>query len=214
MSLKIIIADDHQIIREGLKNLLSRNPEIEIIAEAENGRESVTLALSLIPDLVIMDVSMPELNGIEATRLILKRYPEIKIIALTIHSEKQFVVEMLKAGASAYLLKDCAFKELSQALQTVLENKIYISPSIANIVIDSIQPEQETGNPFFILTEREREILQLLTEGKSTKETAQYLSVSPKTIETYRHQIMNKLKIYNIAELTKYAIREGITSII
>jgi DNA-binding NarL/FixJ family response regulator len=214
MNLKVLLSDDHKIVREGLKNLLYKNPAIEIVAESENGRETVELALKLHPDIVIMDITMPELNGIEAARQIVKNLPDTKVIALTMHSERQFVLEMLKAGASAYLLKDCAFDELLNAIAAVTTGKVYISPSIAHIVVGSISSaEDSTANSFKLLTDREREILQLLSEGKSTKEIAYLLSISVKTVETYRQQVMNKLKIFNIAELTKYAIREGITSV-
>jgi len=214
MHLKVILSDDHKIVREGLKNLLNKSSDIEIVAESENGRDTVLLAEKLKPDIVIMDVTMPELNGIEATRQIIKNNPNIKVIALTMHSERQFVVEMLKAGAKGYLIKDCAFDELVNAIKTVAGNKVYISPSIAHIVVGSISADEEHQNSSFkLLTDREREILQLLAEGKATKEIAFSLEISIKTVETYRQLIMNKLKIYNIAELTKYAIREGLTSV-
>jgi DNA-binding NarL/FixJ family response regulator len=188
---------------------------MEVIAEAENGRDAVQLAGKLLPDIVIMDVSMPDLNGMEATRKISSEYPKIKVIALSMHSDAIYVAEMLKNGASGYLLKDCAFEELANAIKAVYEKKTYLSPSISSVVVDgylerlSKTKASEPG----ILTEREREVLQLMTEGKSTKQIALELHISVKTVETHRRQIMNKLDIYSIAELTKYAIRKGLTSL-
>jgi DNA-binding NarL/FixJ family response regulator len=215
MTLRIVLADDHKIVRDGLRNLLERYPDMEVAGEAEDGREALSLARKLSPDVVIMDIAMPDLNGIEATRQILAEIRNVKIIALSMHSDKRFVSEMLKAGASAYLLKDCAFEELVTAIRTIMKGKIYLSPGIAGVVIEDYlsKGSREDASAFSVLSDREREVLQLMVEGKSTKEIAAHLNVSAKTIETHRANIMAKLDIHTIAELTKYAIREGLTSL-
>ncbi len=215
MPLKILVADDHKIMREGLCSLIEKGSGMKVIAQAENGREALRLAQEHNPDIIIMDVSMPELNGIEATRQVLSQNPYIKIIALSMHYEYRFVMEMLKAGVCGYLLKDCAFEELQTAIKTVMSGKIYLCPPIAGIVVkDIVHGASDKGNSAFsMLTSRQREVLQLMAEGKSTKEIAQLLHVSVKTVETHRQQIMSKLNIYSVAELTKYAIREGLTTL-
>jgi two-component system response regulator NreC len=215
MSIKIIIADDHQIVREGLSTLLAKEPDMEVVAEAENGRKVVQLAKELSPHIVIMDVNMPDLNGIEATRQILNASPAIRVIALSMHTDRRFVVNMLKAGASGYLLKDCAFEELSHAIRLVMANKTYLSPGVSDIVIkDYVQGlATPSASAFSVLTNREREVLQLMAEGKTTSQIAEHLHISVKTVETHRQQVMHKLGIHSIAELTKYAIREGLTSL-
>jgi len=215
MSIRIIIVDDHQIVRQGLSTLLAKEPDMEVVAEAENGRKVVQLAKELTPHVVIMDVNMPDLNGIEATRQILHSSPAVKVIALSMHTDRRFVVNMLKAGASGYLLKDCAFEELSQAIRLVMANKTYLSPGVSDIVIkDYVQGLSTPGSSAFsVLTNREREVLQLMAEGKTTSRIAELLHISVKTVETHRQQVMHKLGIHSIAELTKYAIREGLTSL-
>ena len=213
--LRIILADDHQIIRDGLRALIDRDKGIDVIAEAADGRCAVKLARELRPDIVIMDVNMPDLNGIDATRQITEKLPGIKVIALSMHSDKRFVAEMLKAGASGYLLKDCAFDELIQAIKAVKSQKVYLSPGVSGVVVaDYVEKLSSSDDSTAgVLSDREREVLQLITEGYSTKETAEKLNLSAKTVETHRRQIMAKLDIYTIAELTKYAIREGLTSV-
>lgn len=215
MEVRIILADDHTILREGLRVLLAKQRDFQIVAEAANGRTAVRLTQEFLPDVVVMDVNMPDLNGIEATRQIITDNPGIKVIALSMYSEKQFVVQMLKAGAVGYMLKDSAFEELVHAINCVVKDQIYLSPSITTFVLkDYLQQSSKVDyTAFSILTDREREVLQLITEGKTTKEIASILNVSTKTIETHRQQIMKKLNVYSIAELTKYAIREGITSV-
>jgi DNA-binding NarL/FixJ family response regulator len=215
MSIKILIADDHKIFREGLRALIEKQPGMEIIDEVDNGRKAVQLVRDLLPDVIIMDIAMPNLNGIEATRQIVAKAPSVKVVALSMHSDKRFVVEMLKAGASGYLLKDCAFEELGHAIHAVRANRTYLSPKIADMMIkDSVRLFPKTKlSVFSVLTSRQCEVLQLLSEGKTTSQIAQDLQVSVKTIETYRQQIMDKLDIHSIAELTKYAIREGLTSV-
>jgi DNA-binding NarL/FixJ family response regulator len=216
MSIKILIADDHRIMRSGLRSLLDKEPDMEVVAEAENGRMTVQLALKVFPDVVIMDITMPDLNGIEASRQILSRAPDIKVVALSMHSDEQFVVEMLNAGASGYLLKDCALGELCLAIRAVVANQNYLSPGIASVVIkDYLRKLSRAKKPPVarMLTLREREVLQLVAEGNSSKKIASTLHVSVKTIETHRQQIMNKLNIHSVAELTKYAVLKGITSL-
>jgi DNA-binding NarL/FixJ family response regulator len=215
MSVRIILAEDHRITREGLVNLLQERSDMEVVGEAENGREAVKLASELSPDLVIMDVTMPDLNGIDATRIITSGSNNTKVIALSMYSDKQFVQGMIQAGASGYLLKDCAFEELVAAIQAVIQGDTYLSPGIAGIVVQDYLNKLTTdrSSADTVLTAREREVLQLIAEGNSTKEIAARLSVSVKTVETHRRQIMEKLGIFSIAELTKYAIREGLTSL-
>ncbi|TLY27426.1 MAG: response regulator transcription factor [Ignavibacteria bacterium] len=210
MGVRIIIADDHQIVREGLRSILQHDLNIDVVGLAENGRTTIELAKELKPDIVIMDISMPDLNGMEATRRILEENPAIKVIALSMHSDQQFVSEMLKAGASAYLLKDCALDELERAIRSVMGRQIYISPTVAGSVVkDYVHHLSKEKSS--VLTSREREVLQLIAEGKSAKQIAYQLKVSVKTIEGHRMHIMEKLDIYSVAELTKYAIRAGVT---
>jgi two-component system, NarL family, response regulator NreC len=215
MSIRIILADDHKIVRNGLRSLLEKEDGMEVVAEAEDGRTAVMLAVNLSPHVVIMDIAMPGLNGVEATRQIIAAAPHIKVIALSMHADKRYIMEMLKAGASGYLLKDSAFEELAGAIRTALDNKTYLSPHISEIVIgDYVQQLQKSdGSAFSMLSTREREVLQLLAEGNSTAQIADRLCLSVKTVETHRQHIMEKLNIRSVAELTKYAIREGLTSL-
>jgi DNA-binding NarL/FixJ family response regulator len=211
--INVILSDDHNIIREGLAAILQKHPDIKVIAQAGDGRTTVQLTRQLMPDVVVMDVTMPGLNGIEAARQITSECSSVKVIALSVHSSKQFVIEMLKAGASGYLLKDCVSDDLAYAIRSVAAGQNYLSPQIARVVIKNYINDLETlkTSVFSILTQREREVLQLMAEGKSTKQIASMLNISTKTIETHRQHITNKLNINNVAELTKYAIREGLT---
>ncbi len=213
--LRILLADDHKIMREGLRHLLEKQEDMQIVAEAGDGRTAVRLVREHPPDLVVMDTVMPDLNGIEATRQIIADNPSVRIIALSMHSDRQFVIEMLKAGASGYMLKDCAFEELVNGIRSVMKDEIYLSPKISTVLLKEYMQgmSKDKTSVFLTLTNREREVLQLIAEGKTTKEIAFSLHVSVKTIETHRHQIMRKLKISSIAGLTKYAIREGLTSL-
>jgi two-component system response regulator NreC len=215
MFTKILIADDHQIVRQGLRFLLEKESDLKVVAEAENGRTTVRLARELNPGLIIMDVAMPDLNGIEATRQIIAELPGTKVIALSMYADRRFVVNMLKAGASGYLLKDCAFEELIRAIRVVLAHKTYLSPGVTDILVKDCQmgiPMNEIS-AFALLTPREREVLQLMSEGNSTAKIADQLHVSIKTVESHRQQLMQKLNLRSVAELTKYAIREGLTSL-
>jgi len=215
MTIKVLIADDHQIVRQGLRTLLEREPDLKVVAQTEDGRSTVRLARELAPEVIIMDVAMPDLNGIEATRQIVTERPQVKVIALSMYADRRFVVNMLKAGASGYLLKDCAYEELVRAIRVVLAHKTYLSPGVTDIVVkDYVQGTPDQGaSVFSLLSPREREVLQLMSEGKSTNQIADSLHVSVKTIETHRQQVMHKLNIHNVAGLTKYAIREGLTSV-
>ena len=213
--IRIILADDHQIVRQGLRILLEAETDMQIVAEADNGRKVLKLAQELLPDIVIMDLSMPELNGIEATRQILSGAPEVKVIALSMHSDSLFVLNMIKSGASGYLLKDCALEELVKAIRAVVDDKTYLSPGVSDIVIRDFVTGWQTTNSsaFSVLSPREREVLQLMAEGRTTNQIADGLCVSVKTVEAHRKQVMTKLGIHSVAELTKYAIRQGLTSL-
>ena len=216
MGITILVVDDHKILRQGLRTLLAREVDMEVLAEAEDGRDAVRLVRELSPQVVIMDVGMPDLNGIEATRQILQESPETKVIALSMHSDRRFVTNMIKAGASGYLLKDSAFEELATAIRVVMARKTYLSHEIAHVVVkDYVQGggSKDDLSVFSVLSPREREVLQLMAEGKINRQIAEILNVSLKTVETHRQQIMNKLEIHNIVELTKYAIREGLASL-
>ena len=214
MRIRVVLADDHAIVRDGLGRAIQQENDMEVVGQAEDGHATVDLARELAPDVIVMDISMPDLNGIEATREIRRETPDVKVIALSMHSAKRYVTEMFKAGAAGYLLKDCDFDELARAIRTVAEGKTYVSPSISNVVVeDMVHGDEQIGsNAFSILTQREREVLQLLAEGKTTKQIALRLHISPKTVEAHRLRVMNKLNIDNVAQLTKYAIQEGLTS--
>jgi DNA-binding NarL/FixJ family response regulator len=214
MSIRILIADDHAIVRHGLSRSLQQEPDMEVVGQASEGHKAVELARELTPNVVVMDISMPDLNGIEATRLIRREAPETKVIGLSMHSAKRFVTEMFKAGATGYLLKDCEYDELAEAIRAVNRGKTYITPAVSEVVIESCihPPQQEADGAFSVLTPREREVLQLMAEGHSTKQVARRLYISPKTVEAHRLKVMRKLDIDNVAQLTKYAIQEGLTS--
>ncbi len=218
MTIRILIADDHKIVCDGLRALLEAEPEMEIVAQAANGREAVKLAQKLKPDMVIMDVAMPELNGPEAVRQILAERPRMKVIALSMHADRRYVTGMLSAGASAYILKHCAFEELVRAIHTVRSGQFYLSPAIAGIVVNELAQAKAARSraprsDSKALTAREREVLQLIAEGHSARDIGQRLHLSVKTIETHRRQMMQKLDIHSVADLTKFAIREGLTSL-
>ena len=216
MTVKVLLADDHKIMREGLRALLEKDPDIAVVAEAEDGRVAVRLAQELKPDVVVMDVAMPHLSGIEATRLIRAEMPGVKVIALSMHADRRFVREMLAAGASCYLLKDAAYEELSTALHSVCRNANYLSPPLVSPAREEYRRggvEAPAGKHAEPLSKREREILQLIAEGKSTHHIATSLCLSEKTVAAHRSNIMHKIGVKSVAELTKYAIREGLTSI-
>jgi DNA-binding NarL/FixJ family response regulator len=212
---RILLADDHSILRSGLRGLLEKEPLFKVIAEADDGRAAVQLYQKLKPDVILMDISMHDLNGIEATRQIISSDSKAKIIILSIHSGQKFVAEVFKAGASGYLLKGCEFTEVIYAIRTVLAGETYLCPQIATVLRNDYLQRISHSDlpPASALTPREREVLQLMAEGKSTKEIAYSFNLSVKTVEVHRQKIMEKLNIHSIAELTKYAIREGLTSL-
>ena len=215
MSIRILIADDHQMLRDGLRAILERDPEIEVIGEASDGRTAVAMARELRPDVVAMDVSMPDLNGVEATRQIKAENPALKVIALSRHSDRRYVLRMLEAGASGYVLKSGAYGELRRAVEAVREGSSYLSPRITGLVIEShLRPaSQPQSAASATLGPRELEIVQLLAEGHTSPQIARKLHISTRTVESHRRNIMKKLGVHSLAEITKYAIREGLTSI-
>ncbi len=215
-TIKVLLADDHKIVLEGIRRILENEPGVEVVAEASDGREALSLVTSLAIDIVFMDISMPKMNGIEAARQILREKPDAKVIILSMHADKRFVERALKAGVWGYLLKNRAVTEVITALQCVSQGKIYLSPGITNIVVNEFvnsihKKEQENDNE--CLTAREKEVLQLIAEGMTTKEIAGNMSISDKTVDGHRQKIMNKLDLHSIAQLTKFAIREGISSL-
>jgi DNA-binding NarL/FixJ family response regulator len=215
VDIRIIIADDHQIVRQGLRVLIEKEPDMEVVGEAEDGQTTVSLTKKLHPHVVLMDIKMPDLNGIEATRQILSELPDVKIIALSMYPDQRFVMNMLKSGARGYLLKDSAFEELAQAIRLVMANKTYLCPLVTEVVVKDLVTLNPSSSQtaLVVLTTREREVLRLLAEGKRTSQIAQLLDISVKTVDTHRQQIIHKLGIRSLAELTKYAIREGLTSL-
>jgi DNA-binding NarL/FixJ family response regulator len=211
--IRIVLADDHDVVRAGIRGILAKQTTIEVVGEASNGREALQMARDLQPNIIVMDIAMPELNGLEATRQIVAAQVDVKVLILSMHSSRQFVSEVLKAGASGYLLKNNALRELPLAINAVANGKVYLSPGVAELVVeDYVRHVPATGKvAFATLSAREREVLQLLAEGKTSKEIANSLSVSVKTVESHRSQIMDKLGIRTVAELTKFAVREGLT---
>lgn len=214
MTIRIILADDHTIVREGIRSLLDKEDDIEIIAEATDGRAAVELTTNLNPDVVVIDLAMPNMSGIEATQKICNKLTDVKVVVLSMHSDKRFISRALKAGARGYMLKDCAAEELIRAIRAVIANEIYLSPKIASSVVEGYLNHISTisSGPLSMLTSREREILQLVAEGKNTRDISTILELSVKTVETHRQRIMFKLNIDSIAGLTKYAISEGLAS--
>ena len=214
MSIRIVLADDHTMFLSGLHTLLEKEPDLEVVAKVKDGREAIRVVHEKRPDLVVMDVSMPGMNGIEATRQITATLPRVKVLCLSMHSEEQFVTAVLEGGASGYLLKECALDELLTAIHTVMANQIFLSPTITTTVVQNYRAQRGATQPSPVspLTDREREVLQLIAEGHSTKDIAARLHLSVKTIDTHRHRIMDKLRIHSVAGLTKYAIRRGLTT--
>jgi two-component system, NarL family, response regulator NreC len=213
--LRILLADDHIVMRTGLRALLERQPNLEVVGETENGRETVELVASLGPDVVVMDVAMPILNGIEATKTIVTQRPATAVVILSMHADESYVMRALKAGARGYLLKDSAAADLISAIQAVSQNKSFFSPKVSHILAeDYVRVLKQKGavDSYDLLTGREREILQLLAEGKANKEVATALNISPYTVETHRRHILEKLNLHNPAELILYAVRKGIIS--
>lgn len=215
MNIKVLIVDDHQIMREGLKLLLENKNGFTVVGEADNGRLAVHLAREVSPHVVLMDITMPEMNGIDATRIIVKECPSVRVLALSMHADRRTIEDALAAGAKGFLLKECAFEEMVGAIQHVVNDRYYLSPYVTDIVVmDYLYRRGRCDeSPLSCLTPREREVWKLIAEGNNTKEVAFALNVSVKTVETQRVNIMRKLKVTSIADLTKHAIREGIITL-
>jgi len=206
--IRILLADDHAVVRQGFKMILAAQADMEIVGEAGNGREALDLAGQLQPDVVVMDVAMPELNGIEATRRLAASVPHARVVALSMHKDSVYVREMLRAGARGYLLKDSGAADLVSAIRAVASGEGYISPAVSNAVLDDYR--RHVTNPIDLLTSREREVLQMLAEGKTNKEIAVVLNLSVYTVDAHRGRIMEKLNVHSINELVRFAVRNGL----
>jgi DNA-binding NarL/FixJ family response regulator len=205
---RILLADDHAVVRQGFKMLLGAQPDMEIVGEASNGREAAEQAEELRPDVVVMDVAMPELNGIEATRRLAASVPHTRVIALSMHKDSVYVREILRAGARGYLLKDSGADDLVDAIRAVARGDSYLSPAVSNAVLDDYR--RHVTNPIDLLTSREREVLQMLAEGKTNKEIAGVLNLSVYTVDAHRGRIMEKLNLHSINDLVRFALRNGV----
>jgi DNA-binding NarL/FixJ family response regulator len=215
MHLRILLADDHTIVRQGVRKILEEHPDWEVVGEAANGRDAVRLALDLAPDIALMDIGMPLLNGIEATRQIARRAAGVSVVILSMHSDEAYIAQVLQAGARGYLLKDSADEDLIRALTAVGQGKSFFSPAVAKVMLDDyVRRMTERGivDRYESLSEREREVFQLIAEGRSNKEIADLLNVSSSTVETHRGHIMEKLDVHSAVELVLYAVRKGLIS--
>ena len=214
MSIRILIADDHQLFREGIANLLSASPQIEIVAQAENGQETIEKAKTLKPDIVIMDLSMPVMSGVDATRVLHKELPETRVLVLSMHADKHYIKEALEAGAYSYLCKNCTYDQLIEAINSVYQGKKYLSDKITEVLIrDYLSKEEEVRDNNQKLSERESEILKLLADGKQTREISDILFISVKTVGTHKQHILEKLNLKSTVDIVKYAIKKGIVSL-
>lgn len=214
-NLRLLLGDDHTLFRQGLRRLLDDRPDWEVVGEADNGRSAVRKALDLMPDVAVLDIGMPVLNGIDATRQIVKRAPTVRVLVLSMYSDESYVTRALNVGAAGYLLKDSAGKDLIRAITTVAQGGTYFSPAISRIMMDDYLRRAATAgvtDRYDTLSDREREIFQLVAEGRSNKEVAEDLSISTATVETHRARILQKLDVHNTAELVLYAVRRGIIS--
>lgn len=222
-NIRLMLVDDHQVVRTGLKSFLQTQPDLEVIAEANNGQEAITIALETRPDIVIMDISMPEMDGLEATRRLKEQWPQVVVLALTVHEDKLYFMKMLEAGASGYLTKQAASDELIQAIHTVANGHIYLQPALARWLLEDYQnlveapatgkPEEETAVGLEALSDREREVLEMVGQGLSNNEIGEKLGLSHKTIARHRERIMSKLNMHSRTELVKFAIRSGLISL-
>lgn len=213
MTIKVLFADDHKIVRDGLNALLEKEADMEVVAVADDGRKAVQSARDLLPHVVVMDIGMPGLNGIEATRCITAENPSVRVLVLSMHSARRYVLDALSAGAKGYILKDCAAEELARAIRAVAANETYLSTKVADIIVKDYMKSCADTEPDAVqrLSKREREVLQLIAEGHTTKEIAYLFSLSIKTVETHRQQLMKKLDLQTVAGLTRFAIREGLS---
>jgi DNA-binding NarL/FixJ family response regulator len=213
--LKLLLGDDHTLVRHGLRKILEERQEWEVVAEAEDGRTAVKKALAINPDVAILDIGMPQLNGIDATRQIVNKAPDVKVLILSMHADESYVVRALHAGAKGYLLKDSAAKDLLRAVAAVAEGQSFFSPAVSQMMLDDYVRRVATGtgaDRYETLSDREREVFQLVAEGRSNKEVAELLSISAATVETHRARILQKLDVHNAAELVLYAVRRGVIS--
>jgi DNA-binding NarL/FixJ family response regulator len=210
--ISVLLADDHELVRAGLRSLLQAIPGVRVVAEADDGRKTLDLVRTHLPDVVLMDISMPGLNGLEATSRIVKEFPRTRVIVLSMHKVEEYVLGALRNGAAGYLLKDSSPSELEAAVRAVARGESYLSPPISRQVIDSYRLRTESANPLDVLTPRQREILQLIAEGRSTKDIASLLDVSVKTVETHRAQLMERLDVHDVPGLVRFAIRTGLTT--
>ncbi len=213
---KLLVADDHKIFRQGIKKLLEEESDMQVVGEAADGREAVKKSTELKPDVILMDIAMANLNGLEATKQIKKVLPSIKVIMLTMHKNEEYILQSFQAGASGFILKEGAVEELVSAIRSIHQDKSFLSPTISKTLIDAYLRKMETGKtetPFDLLTDREREVLQLIAEGYTNREVAKALFISVKTVEAHRAHIMQKLNIHDIAKLVKYAIQKGLVDL-
>ena len=213
MSFRVLIADDHGVVRQGLRTLLEKSPEVDVVGEAADGREAVRLAAELHPNIVVMDIAMPLLNGIDAAAQIIARDPGIQVIILSMHSDESYILRALNAGAKGYLLKDAAEGDILPAVRTVASGRPYFSPVIAATLLDEYlqtMKKHKVQDSYDLLTDREKEVLQLLAEGKTNKEVAALLNLSPYTVESHRTNLMQKLNLHNTAEIVLYAVRKNL----
>lgn len=209
--IRVLLADDHELVRAGIRSLLDKIPGVEVVGEASNGRETLELIKSELPQLVLLDIAMPELSGLEALPRIVKKFPTIKVVILSAHVSEDYVSRALRSGASGYMLKHAAAVELELGIKSVAQGKIYLSPSVSRTIIDSyMERGGDELSPLEQLTSRQREVLQMIAEGKNTKEIASTLEISVKTVETHRLQLMARLEIHDVAGLVRYAIRNGL----
>jgi len=215
MSLRVLLVDDHRLMREGLRKILEGTPGIEVVGEAEDGRSALAAVAEESPEVVVMDVGMAGMNGIDATQRLRKDHPEVRVVALSTHADKRYVRNMIKAGASAYVLKESASEDLLRAVRAAAHGEHYLSPQITGCLLESWTTPMvpESSSVYELLGAREREVLRLLAEGKTSKEIAAQLGLSIKTVETHRRNITQKVGLHSIAELTKYAVREGLTTL-
>ena len=213
--IKVLVADDHTILRQGIKALLDNQEGIEVVGEAKDGREAIKVIEELLPDVIMMDIAMPGLNGLEATRRIKKKFPKMKVLVLTMYANEEYIFQILNAGANGYLVKETAFQDLISAIKAVYRGESFMSPSISKKVVNGYiqQARGDKKKSCEVLTHREREVLQLIAEGNSSKKIAEALFISPKTVETHRTHLMDKLNIHNRSGLIKYAIRKGMVDI-